>query len=157
MSKSLSAAAFLFGSIILSRVSFGEDLVGASSREAILRHNPAWEGTVAAYQPLPEVIGRLRSLGREVRIEVFFGSWCSDCAAHLPAFFKILDLVDSPLLKVSYTGLPREREKRGAYAKDRVIERIPTIIVFVDGREEGRIVETPRKTLEEDLAAILGL
>jgi thiol-disulfide isomerase/thioredoxin len=157
LSKSLSAVIILFGSVALSPSAFGQDLVGASDREAILRRNPAWEGTAAAYQPVPEAIEKLRSIGREVRIEVFFGSWCSDCAAHIPAFFKILDLVDSPLFQVSYTGLPRDRDKRAPYCGGRVVERIPTIIVYVDGREAGRIVETPRKTLEEDLAAILGL
>jgi hypothetical protein len=134
-----------------------EDLVGPVGREAILKHNPDWEGTAAAYQPVPDAIARLRTLGREVRIEVYFGSWCSDCAAHIPAFFKILDLVDSPLIKVRYTGLPRDRDKRGPYTGGREIARIPTIIISVDGREAGRIVETPKKTLEEDLAAILGL
>jgi thiol-disulfide isomerase/thioredoxin len=157
VSNTLSAVVLLLASIALSPSAFGQDLVGASSREAILRRNPSWEGTAAAYQPAQGAIERLRTIGREVRIEVFFGSWCSDCAAHIPAFFKILDLVDSPLFQVSYTGLPRDRDKRAPYCGDRTIERIPTIIVFVDGREAGRIVETPRKTLEEDLAEILGL
>jgi len=157
LSRSLSAVVLLLGVSLCPRLAFGEELVGATGREAILRHSPAWEGAAAVYQPVPEAIERLRSLGREVRIEVFFGSWCSDSAAHIPAFFKILDLVDSPLLRVSYTGLPRDRDKRAPYCGNREIARIPTIIVFVDGREAGRIVETPKKTLEEDLAAILGL
>jgi thiol-disulfide isomerase/thioredoxin len=157
VSKSLIAIVILFSFGTVLSPNPPEDLVGPADREAILKHNPDWAGTAAAYQPVPEAIARLRSLGREVRIEVFFGSWCSDCAAHIPAFFKILDMVDSPLIKVGYTGLPRDREKRGPYTGGREIARVPTIIVTVDGRESGRIVETPKKTLEEDLAAILGL
>jgi len=157
VSRSLFAVVFTSLVAVVLFIHPAEDLVGRAGREAILKHNPEWEATAAAYQPVPEAIQRLRTLAREVRIEVYFGSWCSDCAAHIPAFFKILDLVDSPLIRVDYTGLPRDREKRGPYTRGREISRIPTIIVSIDGREAGRIVETPRKTLEEDLASILGL
>jgi hypothetical protein len=37
----------------------------------------------------------------------------------------------------------------------RRIERVPTFIVYGDGREIGRIVETPEGSLEEHLVKIL--
>jgi thiol-disulfide isomerase/thioredoxin len=143
--------------VVLPFSGFAQDLTGPSSREAILKHSPDWEATAAAYQPDMAAVGKLRGLSREVLIEVYFGSWCSDCAARLPAFFKILDMVDSPLIRVRYTGVPRKKEDRAPYLGGREIERVPTFIIFVDGREAGRIVESPRKTIEEDLVAILGL
>lgn len=135
----------------------GEDLVGPTARGAILEHVPAWQNLVAAYQPRPEALDKLRGLGREVRIEVYFGSWCSDSMAHLSAFFKILDLVDTPLLQPVYFGVPEAKDKRAPYTKGGDIVRLPTFIVIVNGREIGRIVETPKKTVEEDLVRILGL
>jgi thiol-disulfide isomerase/thioredoxin len=134
-----------------------EEIVGPVTREAILARKPDWRIAVAAYQPRPEVVDRIRGLAREVRMEVYFGSWCPDCAAHLPAFFRILELADTPLLKVSYVGVPQAKDKRGPYCTERRIARVPTFVVLVDGREVGRIVETPEKSLEEDLAKILGL
>jgi len=135
----------------------GQDLVGPTSREAILEHVPAWQDLVAAYQPKPEALDKLRGLGRQVRIEVYFGSWCSDSMAHVSAFFKILDLVDSPLLQPAYFGVPEAKDKRAPYIEGKDIVKLPTFIVIVDGREAGRIVETPKKTVEEDLVRILGL
>ncbi len=135
----------------------GEDLVGPASREAILEHVPAWQDLVAAYQPKPEALDKLRGLGREIRIEVYFGSWCSDSMAHVSAFFKILDLVDTPLLQPAYFGVPEAKDKRAPYTEGKDIVKLPTFIIIVDGREAGRIVETPRKTVEEDLVTILGL
>jgi len=35
------------------------------------------------------------------------------------------------------------------------IEKLPTFIVLVNGIEKGRIVETPARTVEEDLLALL--
>ncbi len=147
----------LAGFALIPCSSAGQDLVGPTSREAILEHVPAWQDLVAAYQPKPGALDKLRGLGREVRIEVYFGSWCSDSMAHVSAFFKILDLVDTPLLQPAYFGVPEAKENRAPYYQGKDIVKLPTFIVIVDGREAGRIVETPQKTVEEDLVRILGL
>src|SRR5512136_540455 len=143
--------------MILPCLASGEDLVGPTSREAILEHSPDWQGIMASYQPEAGALDKLRALGREVRIEVFFGSWCSDSIAHVPAFFKVLDLVDTPLIRAEYFGVPEAKEKRAEYCRGRDVVKLPTFIVFVDGREAGRIAETPQKSVEEDLVRILGL
>ncbi|MGB8959610.1 MAG: thioredoxin family protein [Candidatus Aminicenantales bacterium] len=158
MRKSLFfSIAVLFSLALIPCFAAGQDLVGPTNREAILEHVPAWRDLVAAYQPKPEALDKLRGLGREVRIEVYFGSWCSDSMAHVSAFFKILDLVDTPLLQPVYFGVPEAKDKRAPYIEGKDIVKLPTFIVIVDGREAGRIVETPKKTVEEDLVTILGL
>jgi len=138
--------------------SAAEDLAGPTTREAILEIRPSWQEVVASYQPDPEAIDKLRSLGREVQVLVFFGTWCSDSMAHVSAFFKILDLADTPLLQPRYIALPEDKAKRGPYLEGRKdVAKLPTFIVIVDGREAGRIVETPQKSVEADLVRILGL
>jgi len=135
----------------------GEEVLGPVSRETILDKIPAWVDLVAAYQPAPEAVDKLRGLGREVVIEVYFGSWCSDSMAHVSAFFKVLDLADTPLLRAGYFGVPEAKDKRAPYTGGRKIDKLPTFVVMVDGREAGRIIETPKKSVEEDLVRILGL
>jgi hypothetical protein len=134
-----------------------EDLVGPTGREAILAHCPAWREHVTAYQPKPQALKKLRGLEREVRIEVYFGSWCSDSEAHVSEFFKVLDLLDSPLVQTDYIGIPKDKAKRAPFYQGKDIVRLPTFVVLVDGREAGRIVETPERSIEEDLVRILGL
>jgi hypothetical protein len=147
----------VLGLALLPCFAAGQELVGPVDREKILEHSPAWQGLVAAYQPDPAAVEKLRGLGREVRIEVYFGSWCSDSMAHVSAYFKVLDLADTPLLRTAYIGIPEAKEKRAPYCEDRKIVKLPTFVVIVDGREAGRIVETPQKTVEADLVRILGL
>jgi hypothetical protein len=153
----LSIAGFILGSCLLPSLASGQDLAGPSGREAILEHCPAWQSVVAAYQPDPEALDKLRGLAREVRIEVYFGSWCADSEAHVGAFFKVLELADTPLLQASYVGVPEAKDLRAPYVRDRKVEKLPTFVVLVDGREAGRIVETPQKSVEADLVRILGL
>jgi thiol-disulfide isomerase/thioredoxin len=147
----------LFNLALIPSFAAGQDLVGPTTREAILEHVPTWQDVVAAYQPKPEALDKLRGLGREVRIKVYFGSWCSDSMAHVSAFFKILDLVDTPLLQPVYFGIPEAKEKRAPYFQGKDIVKLPTFIIIVDGREVGRIVETPKRSVEQDLVTILGL
>jgi hypothetical protein len=137
--------------------SFGEELVGPLTREALLAANPDWQAVAAAYQPKPDLVDRLRACGREVRIEVFLGTWCSDSKAHVSALFKVLEMADSPLFRVVLIGVPEDKDKREPYYGGRDIVKLPTFLILVDGREIGRIVETPERSLEEDLLRILGL
>jgi hypothetical protein len=132
------------------------EILGPVTRSQILAALPDWEARTAAYEPHPEAIEALKRIGESVLIEVYFGSWCSDSRAHLPALFKILDRVDNPQIQVNYAGIPRDKSARAAYlppGKD--IVRLPTFLVIVQGREKGRLVETPVRTVEEDLAALI--
>jgi hypothetical protein len=147
----------LLGLVLLPSFAAGQELAGPVGREAVLEHSPAWQDLVSAYQPKPEALEKLRGLGREVRIEVYFGSWCSDSMAHVSAYFKILDLLDTPLIQTAYFAVPEAKDKRAPYLNGREIAKLPTFIVLIDGREAGRIVETPKKSVEEDLVRILGL
>ena len=52
-------------------------------------------------------------------------------------------------------GVPRSREDRGERIASLKIEAIPTFIVYRKDAEIGRIVETPKTTLEADLLEIL--
>ncbi len=131
------------------------DLLGPTTRDDILRVRPEWRSVVDAYNPRGDIVERLRSLGTEVKVEIYLGTWCSDSEAHVSAFFKVLDLAENPLLQASYIGVPEDKSLRAPYCGDRGIEKLPTFIVSVGGREKGRIVETPQKSVEEDLLALI--
>ena len=132
-------------------------MLGPLSREAILDGRPDWRAVAAAYQPKPDCVEKLRALAREVRIEIYFGTWCSDSKAHVSEYFKIMEMADNPLVQTACIGVPEDKAKRAAYTQGKDIVKLPTFLVFVDGREAGRIVETPEKSVEEDLVRILGL
>jgi hypothetical protein len=157
-SRLFSSAVFLLSLAVIPFLAAAQDLAGPTTREAILEIRPSWRDLVASYQPDAQALDKLRGLAREVRIEVFFGTWCPDSMAHVSALFKILDLADTPLLQPRYVAIPEDKAKRAPYLGGRTdITKLPTFIILVDGREAGRIVETPKKSVEADLVKILGL
>jgi thiol-disulfide isomerase/thioredoxin len=132
------------------------EMTGPATRSQILASVPDWEPVMAVYQPKPEAIEALKKAGEPVLIETYFGSWCSDSKAHVPALFKVLDLADNPLIQAGYTAIPRNKSDRARFIPSgRDIVKLPTFIVFLSGKEAGRIVETPAHSIEEDLAALL--
>ncbi len=144
--------AFLLGSASFGS---GQDLVGPLTREQILSGCPGWDAVAASYIPSPEAVARLREFNRPVQIEVYLGSWCSDSKAHVPAFLTVLDAVDSPLFSATFIGVPENKEARGEFTAGKNIQKIPTFIISVEGQEKGRIIETPVKSVEQDLVEIL--
>jgi len=134
-----------------------EELTGPVTREILFEKFPDWQAVAAAYQPRPDCIEKLRSVGREIRVEIYLGTWCSDSKAHVNELFKVLEMADSPLFRVSCTAIPEDKDRRAPFYQGKDIVRLPTFLVFVDGREAGRIVERPEASVEEDLVRILGL
>jgi len=130
-------------------------LVGPLSKEEILKNLPEWKEVVASYIPNPAIIEKLKSINKEVQVELFIGTWCPDCRRHVSAYFKILEMTDNPLIVTSYSGIPREREARQEFIQGKNIERVPTFVIYIDGQEKGRIIETPTKSVEEDLLDII--
>jgi thiol-disulfide isomerase/thioredoxin len=131
------------------------ELVGPLTREKILAALPEWKALVEVYSPDLDTVGRLRAIREGVEIEVFLGTWCPDCRQHVSAFFKVMDVAQNPLIRATYTGIPRAREDREKYTAGKNIERVPTFIVRYRNQEAGRIIETPRLSVEGDLWEIL--
>jgi len=147
------AAFFLltFGSLAVSQ----SELVGPLTREDLLEKLPEWKPYIQAYSPDLEVVGRLQNMHEEVQVEIFLGTWCPDCRQHVSAWLKLTDMVRNPLLKTTFTGIPRQRDLRQEFIEGRNVERVPTFIVHFRGREIGRIIETPKVSVEADLWQIL--
>ncbi len=135
---------------------YGElELLGPLSKEEILENFPDWQVEIASYVPDQEVIEKLQSIPSEIKIEIFLGTWCSDTKRNVSAYFKIMDMVDNPLIMTSYIGIPREDDSRKPFIEGKNIIKVPTFIIIIDNQEKGRIIENPTKSVEEDVLDIV--
>lgn len=131
------------------------DLVGPLTQRDILESFPDWREQMASYVPIPDAVEKLKAIDYLIRIEVILGTWCPDSKKHVSAYFKIMEMVDNPLIVSSYIGVPEEKEKRLPYVEGKDIQRVPTFIVLIQDQEVGRIIEHPEKSIEEDLIEII--
>ena len=76
----------------------------------------------------------------------------------VPYFFRMLDLMQYDPSKVLLIAVNRDKKARDMDLSKYKIERVPTFIIYDKNENElGRIVETPRYSLEEDLLEIYKL
>jgi len=114
-----------------------------------------WKQNEKNYQPDSSTVALLRKIlsSKNSTFRIYLGTWCDDSKQHVPAFMKVADLLN---LKAEYIGVNRKKECPFTDCKNWDINYVPTVVVFVDGKEVGRIVETPEVSVEKDLLKILG-
>jgi thiol-disulfide isomerase/thioredoxin len=106
------------------------------------------------YHPDTTAIKAIAKKINKTSVTIVFGSWCGDSKMQVGRFYKILDKAGykNPVKLIAVT---RSLKADGQDISGLHIRRIPTFIVFYKGKEAGRIVESPRASLETDLASIL--
>ena len=158
---SIATTEAAIGQVVEQRVTASdgrEVLLGVLTEEG-LRSPPydAWypQG-VDQYRPDQQVLQQIDLSDYE--ITVFMGTWCGDSRREVPRLMKILHELDFPSDRLSIVGVDRAREqfKQSPNGEEigKNIHRVPTVIVSQGGAEVGRIVESPARSLEQDLMAI---
>lgn len=130
-----------------------EDLLGALTRDRILEAFPGWHAEMDAYTPLWAAVERIRTAAVPVRLELFLSTSQEDSRIMAGRLFKILDQVSNPNITAWYMGLPGQDKPLGLQAAAKRVDKTPTLLVLVEGRETGRVVGMTDSRLEEKLAS----
>ncbi len=128
-------------------------LVGPVNRKALNENEFGiyYKSEYERYQPSSVYINKLHDKMAGVDVVVIFGEWCGDSKVQVPRFMKVLDKAGLPSYNLKIYGVTRNK-KGVIYDMSKYnIEKVSTFIVYQDGVELGRIVETPKKSLERDL------
>ncbi len=116
----------------------------------------AWFDTAyAAYQPTEEDTQRLLRMKDSVDFMVIYGTWCSDSRREMPRFFKVMDAIKFPGEQITLIAVDRSMQVPEGIARQYGITNVPTFIVRYRGVEVGRVTESPKNSLERDIADLL--
>ncbi|MXV37507.1 thiol reductase thioredoxin [Flavobacteriaceae bacterium Ap0902] len=88
-------------------------------------------------------------------IKIFMGTWCPDSKRETPYFFKIMDYAGYPDDRIHMYAVDRNKKSLNGEEEGYNITHVPTFIFLKDGKEVGRIVESPINSLEEDIRDII--
>jgi hypothetical protein len=97
----------------------------------------------------------LRAFKDRVKFTVFGGTWCEDTWNILPVFYRVIDEAGFPKNSVTLYAVDRDKKALKGEETTFAIKNVPTIIVYKDNKEIGRIVETVKKSVEADLKEML--
>lgn len=130
--------------------------VSTIDSDAILKTSPEWQDIYDQCLLDDAILGAIAAKASGLTIDVYLGLWCSDSLQHVPVLVRMADALENSGLKVNYFAVERKPDKSMKYFVDELaVERVPTFIFRRNGREIGRIVENPAKTLAEDFLEIV--
>lgn len=112
-------------------------LLGVKSNADVKGYLPDYVRNAKSYTPNAAAVSDLKKVGTPVTVRVYFGSWCPHCRQHVPLLLKVEDQVQNPKIRFEYYGLPRDF--KDPEAQKAGIHSVPTGIVYINGKETGRI------------------
>lgn len=93
---------------------------------------------------------------QDYRVIIVLGTWCEDSRREVPRFYKILDHLLFPSMYTRIILVDKNKKDDKDKTEKLKIEYVPTFIVTDrNGKEIGRIVEKPKKSLESDLCVLM--
>ncbi len=113
-------------------------LLGAQDLGGMEDYSPEYVRTAAAYSPSGPILERLRSQGQDVRVVVYFGTWCPFCQQMVPRMMRVAQELAGSKVQFDFYGLPRGISS-DPEARRAGISGVPTGVVYVGRREVGRI------------------
>ena len=113
-------------------------LLGHQDVAGLEEHSPEYRRTADSYTPSDPIVAKLRDHDDEVTVRVFFGSWCSHCKQMVPRIMKVAEQLEGSKIKFDFYGMP-PFSTPDAFAQESGINAVPTGVVFLDGKEIGRI------------------
>ena len=132
-------------------------LIGVCDRTAFADTSFAWwfNSEYENYSPDSLSISILKPIMGNTTITIIMGSWCSDSRIEVPRFYKIIDAVGYDADKLKLICVDRDKKSPDGEVEKLEIKLVPTFIFYIGGKEIGRVLESPKKKMEEDLVSIL--
>lgn len=130
-------------------------LLGLRRVDEVTAHNPEYLPRAASYAPNPQAVAALKKEQRPVTVRIFYGSWCPHCREMVPHAIKLEQLLKGSKIRFEYFGLP-QRFGTDPPAVQHNIKAVPTGIVYLGGKEIGRIADNAWTAPETTLVAVLG-
>lgn len=144
---------------INNTIPYGESvmLIGKSNRKG-LQMDAFKEWFSPGYQDYkadPESFEKIKPLLKDVSILVFMGTWCEDSQRDVPHLYRMLDDAGYDESKLTLINVSEEKTTPQGFENEHDISNVPTIILYKNEKELGRIVEYSIETLEKDMLSIL--
>lgn len=136
-------------------------MLNECSREGLVtfpEFKASYDANYENYKVDSTAVTQLSKLLKGKKIKVVLGTWCGDSKFQVPNFLKVTDSVKVKEENIEFIAVDGAKKAENGLIDGLDIKRVPTFIITdKKGKEIGRIVESPKKSLELDLIDILSL
>lgn len=113
-------------------------LVGFQDADSLVEYKADYGYSADAYTPSSSALAALRKESRDVRVLIYFGTWCPTCSRLVPRALRVEREIAGSKVRFEYYGLPRDMKSDPRTSKDK-IQGVPTGIVYLGDKEIGRL------------------
>lgn len=110
-----------------------------------------FDSSYQAYEPKIFVLDAILPYLDDLEVKIFMGTWCSDSQRDVPALYKIFEYLTPYSESLNIIAIDRSKTLPKVDLEGYTIDLVPTTIIYRKNQELGRIIETPNKSLEEDI------
>jgi thiol-disulfide isomerase/thioredoxin len=132
-----------------------QDWVGNTKVEKVSDNFLWFSEGYEKYIPDSSNVNQLKKILPGYNFLVFAGTWCGDTKKLLPAFYRVADLAEVSHDKIELYLLNHDKKSPRHLERQYKVKAVPVIIVFKEGKEIGRIIETTEVSIEADLLKIV--
>lgn len=114
-------------------------LLGLQHLDDMLAYSADYRRKADAYKPDAGALQAIRKAdGKQVKVRVYFGSWCHFCKEYVPKMLKVAEELKGSAIDFEFYGLPQGFGDEPIAKRDD-IRGVPTGLVYLHGKEVGRI------------------
>jgi len=153
MKNKLSILA-IFGMLIVSLLTFSgssiaatTDFVGEISPAKLNADYQDFSDEYDKYRLSNEDIELINSIKTPIVIKALFGTWCHDRVREIPRLSKLLDQANNDHITSTFIGVDRDKTTEEVFK----LKYTPTVIIYQNNHEIGRIVESPKVSFAQDI------
>jgi thioredoxin 1 len=140
-------SAFTMATFSASTLASGDDFVGEISAEKLNQDYSDFNSQYVGYDVSEKDIALVKSIKSPIVIKALFGTWCHDSVREIPRLTKLLSIAKNSNISTTLITVDRKKTADEAYQ----LKYTPTIIVYQNNQEIGRIIEAPRKSIAQDI------
>lgn len=130
------------------------DFLGLARGSSLEEYADRYKLGADAYTPDEESLAAIRNTEGKVHVRIYFGSWCPFCQRYVPHMVRVAKEISEANVTIDFYGLPKGISSDPVAAQAR-INSVPTGVVFVDGKEIGRLTQDDWRAPEKTIAKIL--
>lgn len=112
--------------------------VGSAGVDELFDYSIDYRRGAEEYAASTPILRALQGEDRQVRVRVFFGTWCPHCQVVMPRILKVAQALEGSQIALEFYGLPRQISD-DPEAERWDISGVPTGVVLVGDREVARI------------------
>lgn len=143
--------------MMLDEKSGKQMLIGICDRTAFADTNYSWwfSAEYDNYTPDSAMVVKIKGLAPNYKIKIVMASWCGDSKREVPRFYKIMDAAGYDYKSFELVCVDRDKKCEEGEVDKLDIKFVPTFIFSKNDVELGRIIETPKGKLEENILEII--